>query len=66
MISMKKIKVEIIIVIILSLLIWFYFKYTTKEFDGEETTVVVGFVLLLVFSISFIIKKVRRKKDVEK
>ena len=63
---MKNIKIEIIIVIILSLLIWIYFNNTTKELDGKETTVVVGFVLLLVFSISFIIKKIRREKNVEK
>lgn len=63
---MKKNKIEIIIVIILSLLIWIYFKNTTIALDGKETTVVVGFVLLLVFSISYIIKKIRRKKNVEK
>jgi hypothetical protein len=63
---MKKIKIEIIIVIILSLLIWIYFNNTTTALNGKETSVVVGFVLLLVFSISFIIKKFRRKKDVEK
>lgn len=60
---MKKHKIEIIIVIIFSLLIWVYFKLKSIPLERHETIFVVGVILLIVFTISFIIKKIRRKKN---
>jgi len=59
----KKRKIEISVSFILSLLAWIYFAVYSKKLDGYETIFVTGVILLMVFTVGFVIRKYSKKNE---
>ena len=59
----KKRKIEILVSFILSLLAWIYFAVYSKKLDGYETIFVTGVILLMVFTVGFVIRKYSKKNE---